>query len=332
MKSLYLDGVKQVSLQERDVPSIGEADILVRLESRGICGTDLNSYRTGMPTGFGHEMAGTVVEAGKDAKVAVGTRVFISNLAPQNLIGYEPENPIAYFGGFAEYIGVRNAELGNGVYELPEGMSFSEGALVEPFCVAMSGVRKANITPESKVVIFGAGIIGMLAFEYLKSQGVKDVVIADIAEPRLAKAAEAGAIAFNSGKGDLRTFLMETFGAGFSPLGEVPNVNVWIDAAGVGALVSSAVDMAAYLSEVVVLAVHHKPAELNLLSVMYNNMAIHGSLMYAPEDTERAIKIISADHSIATTMISHEIPFEQAVDAFATADDASASLKVMMVR
>lgn len=331
MKCLFVDGVKKVSLRECEIAELHDEDVLIRLKARGICGTDLNSYRSGQAMGFGHEMSGIVEKAGKNSKVREGARVFVINLAAMDLVSYAPDAYYSYMGGFAEYIVVRNAEIGRNLFEIPDDMSYAQGALAEPFSVAMSGVRKANINENSKVVIFGAGIIGMLAFEYLKTQNVKNVVIADINEIRLQKAKDAGAIVCNSSKDDLKTFLTNTFGQGFSPLGPVPDVNVYIDAAGVGALVSQAVDMSVYCGEVVIIAGHRKPAEINLSSVMNNNLTIHGSLMFSMTDIADAISLIHENPYIAKEIISHEIPFEEAEKAFAIADDADQSLKVMMV-
>lgn len=331
MKCLFVDGVKQVSLRECDIPQLGDKDILVKIEARGICGTDLNSYRTGHAMGFGHEMSGTITEKGKDSPLKIGTHVFVSNLSAMNLASYAPDRYFSYMGGFAEYIVVRNAEEGRDVYTLPEGMSFAEGALVEPFCVSMSGVKKAVLGPDSKVVIIGAGIIGMLALEYLKKIGVKEVVVADINEKRLAKAEAAGAIPFNSRNGGLNEFLTERFGRAYSQTGAANGADVYIDAAGVASLLSDVVNTAKYGAQIIVLAVHHRPVEVNMMSVMYNNIQIKGSVMFSPRDISEAIDILSKDHSIKERIVSHEIPFDDAVEAFRTADDADMSLKVMMV-
>lgn len=331
MKCLFINGVKSVVTEERPVPEIGEKDVLIKLEARGICGTDLTSYRYGMPNGFGHEMAGVVAQAGAESNFKVGDRVFVSNMS-QNLVGYSPETGYSYMGGFAEYIKVKNPVANVDLYPVPDGMSYSEAALVEPFCVGMSGVKKGVYTPESKIVIFGAGIIGMCAFEYLKSQGVKNVVVADINPNRLEKAEKAGAIIFNTADGNMKEFLTEKFGLNFSmTLGMVPDVDVYIDAAGVGALINEAMGMIKSGAQITILAVHHKPVELDMVSLMYNNVGVKGSCMFSHEDILEAIEILSKDHSIAERLVSHEIPFENAEEAFKIADNADISLKVMIV-
>lgn len=331
MKCLFIDGVKKVSLQEREVSEIGPRDVLVKLEARGICGTDLSSYRSGFAMGFGHEMAGVVYKVGCESDFVVGTKVFISNLS-QNLVSYAPESGYAYMGGFADYILVKNAVVDVDLYPVPESMSFSQIALIEPFCVSMSGVKKYPVNKDSKVVIFGAGIIGMCAFEYLKSQGVQNTVVVDINESRLLRAKKAGAIPFNSKEGNLKDFLSEIYGINYSMLvGPVPDVDVYIDAAGVGSLLNEALNMIKIGGQITILAVYHKAPEINMTSVMYNSVKINGSCMFTPQDILEAIEIFQKNPCIAQHIISHEIPFEEAQRGFEIADNPSECLKVMLV-
>lgn len=331
MKCLFVEGKKRVVLKEGNLPELGSQDVLVKLEARGICGTDLSSYRTGFSNGFGHEIGGYVAKVGDKSEFKVGTKVFVSNLS-QNLVGYAPELGYAYLGGFADYILVKNAEENKDLYRVPEGMTYSEIALIEPFCVGMGGVKKYNITSDSKVVIFGAGIIGMCAFEYLKSQGVNKVVIVDINEHRLKTAETAGAVPFNSKEGNMKEFLTEVFGSAFSMLaGMVPDVDVYIDAAGVPTLTNNALDMIKMGGQITVLAIYHSLAELNMTSVMYNSAKIVGSCMFNHHDILEAIDIISQNSSIKETLVSHEISFEKAVEGFEIADNPNLCLKVMLV-
>ncbi len=283
MKCLFLDGKEVVSVQEREIATLGANDVLVKLESRGICGTDLNSYRTGVAMGFGHEMGGYVAKAGEKSSFKVGTRVFISNLSP-NLVSYAPESGYAYMGGFADYILVKEAKENVDLYPVSEKMSYSQIALIEPFCVGMSGAKKYAFKPESKVVILGAGIIGMCAFEYLKSQGVQKIAVVDINEARLKRVQEAGGIALHSQKENLQEALGTLFGQAYS-----------------------------------------------MATLMYNNIKVSGSCMFSHEDILEAIEILQSHPEIAKRLISHEISLEEAKEGFQIANDASKSLKVMLV-
>lgn len=333
MKCLLIDGVKKVELKDRPIPEVGDDDVLVKLEARGICGTDLNSYRTGVPNGFGHEMGGYVYKKGKNVDIELNKKVFVSNLAAMDLVSYQPDESFSYMGGFAEYILVRNCQENKNIYVVSDQMEYSEIALIEPFCVAMSGVKKSIYQKNSHVVILGAGIIGMCCFEYLKHNGVENIVMVDINEHRLNIAKQNGALVCNTSLMNLDSFLTEQFGSAFSMTkGLVPDVDVYIDCAGVGKLTNQCLNMAKTASQFVILAVHHEPMLVDMMSVMYNNIKLTGSCMFSHEDILEAIDIISKDSSIANAIISHKIAFQEAKKAFEVADNPNESLKVMLVQ
>lgn len=291
----------------------------------------MNSYRTGFASGFGHEMAGVIEKVGKDCDFAIGMKVFVSNLS-RNLVSYAPEVPHAYMGGFADYILVKNAVEQRELYLIPDEMEFAEAALVEPFCVGMAGVKKYPVTAESKVVILGAGIIGMCAFAYLKSHGVKDIVVVDVNAHRLALAEKAGAISFHSQKGDLKDFLTGTFGSSFSMLaGMVPDVDLYIDAAGSVSLMNTILDIIKIGGQITVLAAYHDLAAINMASFMYNSVKMVGSCMFTHEDILEAIEVLSENKTIADVFITHRIPFSDAVEGFCVANDPDQCLKVMLI-
>lgn len=332
MKCLFVDGKCKVSIQDREIPEVGENDALIKIESRGICGTDLNSYRTGVAMGFGHEMGGYVYKKGKNVNIKEGTKVFVNNLNAMSLVSYAPDPYFSYMGGFADYILVKDAVENINLFTVPDNMSYSQTALIEPFCVSMSGVKKIKAKENAKIVILGAGIIGMGCYQYLKNTGHKDVVIVDINENRLEKVKEAGAIPFNSQKGNFQDFLKETFGESFSATaGIVPDVDAYIDCAGVESLLNQCLDIAKAYSQIIILAAYKKLVSIQLGAVMNNIISIDGSCMFTNDDILEAIDLISNHSSISKEMITHEVPFENASQAFEIANDANISLKVMMV-
>lgn len=333
MKCLLLEGVKKVVFKEYSVPEVGNDDVLVKIEARGICGTDLNSYRTGCPNGFGHEISGYVYQKGKNVNIELNQKVFVSNLTPMDLVSYEQDEHFSYMGGFAEYILVKNYKENVNLYIVPETMKYTEIALIEPFCVGMSGVKKYKYHKDSHVVILGAGIIGMCCFCYLKSKGVDNIVMVDINEHRLNIAKERGAIICNTNKTPLDQFLNDHFGNNYSMTkGQVPDVDVYIDCAGFGNLTNQCIEMAKMKAQIVVLAVHHKPMLVNMESIMYNSLSIEGSCMFTHDDILEAIEIISKHPNISKTLISHEIDFDNAIKGFEIADNPNISLKVMLVK
>ncbi len=330
MKCLFLDGVKKVSVQECPVPEVSEEDVLVRIQSRGICGTDLASYRSGVPGGFGHEMAGVVARAGARTEFKEGDRVFISNLS-RNLVGYAADKPGAYIGAFAEYIKVCHPQKDVDLYPLPDEMSFQEAALMEPFSVAMSGVKKVPMNKNAHVAVLGGGIIGLCAYEYLKAKGIGPVVLADIVPFRLARAAQEGAAAVNTKEQDLKAALQKQFGTAFSmTMPDAPDVDLYLDAAGVGPLLGQVVDMLKYNAAIVVLAIHRKPAELNMQALVYNNAQIHGSVMFSGEDLKESRGLLATHHDITKALVTHCFPLSEGPQAFETADQADTAMKVMI--
>jgi len=167
--------------QTIDVPEpvIGPNDVLVRMRACGICGSDA-FYITigGIPprqgcTPLGHEPAGEVVAVGADVSgVAVGDHVVINPMAaPSGIIG----NGGAH-GALADCLLVENAERGVSLEVIPDDIPWEVAALNEPMAVARHGVNRCRPEPGDKVVVFGAGPIGLGAVLAFKSLGVSHVV------------------------------------------------------------------------------------------------------------------------------------------------------------
>lgn len=211
---------------ERPVP--GPKDALVRVRACGICGTDtFFLHLGGMPTGadgstraipLGHEPAGEVVEVGAEVTgLAVGNRVVVNpQAAPTGIIGCGGE-----LGGMDEYLLVENAKVGTSVAVLPDDMPFDVAALNEPMAVARHAVNRSGARPTDKVVVFGAGPIGLGAAIWLKLRGVEHVTVVDIIPERLETALSVGADAVvDSAVEDLTGRLKELHGEAANALGQ----------------------------------------------------------------------------------------------------------------
>lgn len=103
-------------------------------------------------------------------------------------------------GAFSQYIQIRNAKLDYNLFELPENVSYDEASIIEPFSVDMHGVNVGKAKKDDKVVIYGAGMIGLCTLSACISKGIKDIVVVDVNEWRLKKAEEMGTIPFNAKK------------------------------------------------------------------------------------------------------------------------------------
>lgn len=210
MKVAVLERVKKISIEDRETPRPKDDEVLVKIKSVGVCGSDIHYYNEGRigsfvvekPLILGHECAGEVVEVGPRVKsLKVGDRVALEpgipcrmcnfcktgryNLCPDVVFMATP--PID--GAFAEYI-VHPEDF---AFKLPENISYDEGALIEPLSVGVYATERAKVKPGDTVLIFGAGPIGLVTLQAVKAYGVLDVTVVDINDFRLSKAKELGA-------------------------------------------------------------------------------------------------------------------------------------------
>jgi L-iditol 2-dehydrogenase len=195
MKAAVLRGVHDLRLEELDDPRPTDNDVLIRVKAAGVCGTDVHMWEGTNTEGTfpfipGHEWAGQVVEVGKDVKTfAAGDRVVAEvpikchvcanckdgldpNMCPDfELYGFSWEYP----GGMAEYTLAREERL----FKIPDNVSYEEGALVEPLSVAYHGVwgSGGGVAPHDRVVIFGAGPIGLFALLTCKAAGAAIITV-----------------------------------------------------------------------------------------------------------------------------------------------------------
>jgi len=173
----------------------------------GICGSDAMFIAIGgLPprqgqTPLGHEPAGEVVEVGSDVvAISVGDHVVVNPMAaPSGIIGNG-----GALGALADYLLVEDAVRGKTLEVIPDHIPFEVAALNEPMAVARHGVNRTRPKPSDKVVVFGAGPIGLGATIGYKSFGVEHVVVVDLIPARLDKALKVGADAvINSAEEDV---------------------------------------------------------------------------------------------------------------------------------
>lgn len=207
MKAVVFYRPGDIRFEEVATPAPGPGEVLVRIGSALTCGTDLKTYRRGHPVMikktpalFGHEWAGTVEAVGEGVdSVRGGDRVVGANSAPchscfpcrmgrVNLC----EDLQFLNGAYAEYIRVPARIVRQNLLPLPEHLSFTEAALVEPLACALHGIERSGVRLGQTLCIFGAGPMGLLLTQLAKRQGVR-VIMVGKGQFRLTKAAEAGA-------------------------------------------------------------------------------------------------------------------------------------------
>ncbi|MBR7832920.1 zinc-binding dehydrogenase [Actinospica durhamensis] len=334
MRMVMVTGVDQVSFVEEAEPVCGPRDILVKVKACGICGSDsFYAHVGGIPprqghTPLGHEAAGIVTEVGADvAGLRVGDHVVVNPLGdPQGRIGNGGPT-----GALTDLLRISDAKLGVSVAVIPADLPFEVAALNEPMAVAYHGVNRTEPKPGDKVVVFGAGPIGLGAVIGYKSKGVGHVVVVDIIASRLDKALLVGADAvIDSSKEDVAARLLELHGPGADAVGK-PRVgtDVYFDAAGVPAVLETALACAKHLATIGVVAVHKKPVPVDFGAVLAAEVTIVTAMGY-PDEIFQVTESIIADRDEYAHIISHRFPFDDALEALETAATPGAADKVVV--
>ena len=314
-------------------PTVGPADVLVRIRACGICGTDalfismggIPGHDGGMP--LGHEPAGEIVEVGSNvAGIAVGDHVVINPMAaPGGIIGNGGAS-----GALSEYLLIENAVRGTSIQVVPDHIPFEVAALNEPMAVARHGVNRCQPKPSDKVLVFGAGPIGLGATIAFKSLGVSHVVVADLIPARLEKSLAVGADAvINSAEEDAAKRLLELHGAGESMFPGKAGTDIYFDAAGAPAVITTALTAAKLGSRLGVVAVYKEPVSVDFVNIMSNEITIVGSMGY-PDEIFEVTKDLIANWEKYAVIVSHTIPFDDVVQALKTASTPGAADKVVV--
>ncbi|MEJ3749196.1 zinc-binding dehydrogenase [Actinomycetes bacterium KLBMP 9797] len=338
MKAIQVGAPGAVDVIEIERPTPGPKDVLLRMRACGICGTDVDHVRRGgvpfgpggqlVPVNIGHEPAGEVAEVGAEVSgLAVGDRVVVNPMASRTgLMGNgEP------YGAMSEYLLVENAVVGKSLAIIPDAVPFDVAALNEPMAVARHCVNRSGATPTDKVIVFGAGPIGLGATIWLKLRGVQHVVVADVVPERLALATEVGADAvIDSSREDVAARLTELHGAATNALGQPrPATDIYIDAAGVTAVVNTALGAGKWGAKLVMVAVQKKPAPIDLSVMLRSEMTLVASMGYPTEIFEVTPEI--ADHwERFAKLISHRVPLSDAKRAFELVMTPGAADKVIL--
>ena len=210
MRAAVLKRQDEMALETVAVPRLDPDQVLVKVAAVGVCGSDVHYYEHGRigdyvvdhPLILGHALSGRIAAVGSAvASDRIGKRVAVEpqrpcrtckqckagryNLCPD--IEFYATPPID--GAFAEYVTIQS----DFAYDIPDNVSDEAAALIEPLSVGLWACERAQIKPGSRVLIAGAGPIGIIAAQAARAFGATEIYISDIAEDRLAFALEHGA-------------------------------------------------------------------------------------------------------------------------------------------
>lgn len=297
MKAARWYKARDIRVEEVAEPEPGPGQVKIKVRQTGICGSDLHEYAAGpifvpvtaphpvsgevAPIIMGHEFSGEVAAVGAGVtKVAPGDPVVVEPILACGTCDaclhgkYNLCDSLGFHGlsggggGFATYTVVGE----RWVHKMPAGLSFEQGALVEPAAVALHAVRVSSLKAGGTAAVFGAGPIGLLLIEALKIAGASKIFVVEISESRRAKALELGAsVGIDPTTEDAAAKIRDLSGGG---------VNVAFEVTGVPAVLQQCIDATRYEGQTVIVSIWEKPASFQPNTVVLKERTLAGTIAY----------------------------------------------------
>ncbi|MEV7799585.1 L-idonate 5-dehydrogenase [Microbacterium foliorum] len=332
MKALAIHGKEDIRWEDREVPTPGEGEVRLRVNYVGICGSDLHYYFHGangeytiqQPLTPGHELSG-VVDLDPSGRLAPGTPVTVhpARYGPE-VPGLE-DRPHLRPGG--DYFGsaAANPHRQGGASEmliveeqmirvLPASLPLERAALAEPLAVAIHAVNLAGDITGKRVLVIGAGPIGLLVVAAAVKAGASVIGASDVREEPLERAKTLGAT-------EVSLVGRDTI--------ENESYDVVFECSGVGVALSSAVRAARRAGTIVQVGMlPNADIGVNLAPMLAKELTIRGAFRFSTE-IDDAVALL-AESDALDSVISHVLPASDAVQAFELARDSSASAKVLL--
>ncbi len=340
MKSALLAAPRTFEIAEQDRPEPAAGEALVRVRSVGVCGSDLHFFRGEfpLPAGFclGHEVSGAVEALGEGVTGfskgdAVALELFtVCRACPQcrsgnyHLCRHRKASGIDQPGGLREYMAVPAYDL----YKLPDGVDCELGALVEPLAVNVHGLKISGMQYGHRIVILGAGTIGLMGIAAAKAMGASHIAVSARHPHQRSMAQALGADAIYDATPEGAQQMARS--------GPAAGADVVVETVGGSAdTLAQALTLVAPGGRVCMLGVFTAPVQIHPLLLTLREATIIGSNCYnrsgPKSDYEIAIEIMRREGVTLRQMITHRFPLASVAEAYAAADDKkSGAIKVMI--
>ena len=326
MRALVLERMHELALRDIDLPlSVGPADVRIKIDTVGVCGSDVHYYTHGRigsfvveaPMVLGHEAAGTILEVGPAVtNLKVGDRVCmepgIPDLASRaSKLGLYNVDPSVVFWATPPVHGVLTPEVVHPAaftYRLPDNVSFAEAAMVEPFAVGLQAAVKAKIQPGDTAVVTGAGPIGIMAALAALAGGCSRVIVSDLMPEKLAI---AGRYASVSTVNVRERNLAEAVAAATDGWG----ADVVFEASGAPKAYDGIQGLLRPGGCLVLIGMPVEPVKLDVSAIAAKEIRIETVFRYA-NVFDRALAMIASGKVDLKPLISATFPFDDSVAAF----------------
>ena len=335
------------------MPEIGAGEVLVRIDTCGICGTDLKKIHTGShsaPRVFGHEMAGTIAQVGEGVRgFAVGDRVMAFHHIPCGHCFYCRKKTFAQCetykkvgttaglgeaagGGFGQYIRVMDWIVGDGItpaglIRVPDDIPFEQAAFIEPVNTCFKAIRLLELEPDDTVLVIGQGSIGVLLAALARQTGAT-VLTSDMYPERHAIAAQYGLDHPLDARGDVV--------AACKAMTEGRGADVALVAVGADALIATAMQAIRPGGRVMLFAsTQHGTAAFDPAAVCMDEKTLMGSYSASVEIQQEGIDLVFEGYRSGkldlTKLISHRFGLADAAEAIDLASHPKAdSMKIVL--
>jgi L-iditol 2-dehydrogenase len=344
MQAAVYRGVNDVRLETVPVPHIGPGEMLVRVHSCGVCGTDLKKISTGShsaPRIFGHETSGVVAALG-DGVTAYrpGDRVMVFHHIPcgecfyckhktfAQCTTYKKVGCTAGFeasgGGFAEYVGVMDWIVQHGTVRIPDDVSFEQACFVEPVNTCMKGIEALRLQPGETVLAIGQGPIGIILSVLARRAGAR-LITSDLYAERLRIGASFGLeLSIDASRVNVVDRIRE--------LSEGRGADAVILAVGGNSLIRTAMDSARPGGRVLLFAqTQHGEAVIDPAAICVDEKTLVGSYSASVDLQEESVRFVMNREMDLERLISHRFPLteiSQALDL--AAHPQPSSMKVLI--
>lgn len=330
-------------IEDRPKPTLSSPDdVLLEIKSVGICHSDVHYYVHGRignlvvekPLILGHECSAVVVDKGENVKhLEVGDRVVVEPAAPcrtcfyckrgrynicENLkfMGTPPTD-----GAFREYV-VWPSDF---VYRMPDEMTFEEGALIEPFSVALYSVRRGGIMPGDRIAILGAGTIGLMTLIAARECGASEIYITDVADFKLKVAKKLGAKAAINVKREDPVEVVLSLTDGRGP-------DIVFDAVGIEDTFNQALKMVRVGGKIVVIGLGFRELTSSpVINIPLKEVDVLGILRYS-NIFQEAIRLAYSKKLSLAELITHRIGFDELINGMELIAKGAENVIKVMVR
>jgi len=326
MKALVLEEYNKLVYREWPDPEIADNEVLIQVEAVGICGSDVHgmdgsSGRRKPPIVMGHEASGIIISTGKNVngwktsdRVTFDSTIYpledwytrkgLYNLSDNRMVLGVSPGDYRRHGAFAEYVNIPQHIL----YRIPEGVSFTQAAMVEPVAVAAHAVELTPVSWNDTAVVVGAGMIGLFVIQVLRSKGCGKIIAIDLEEEKLTLARDLGAdIVLNPLKEDITKEVLD--------LSEGRGADIAFEVVGITDTVQTAISCVRKGATVTLVGNLTPAVEIPIQAVVTKQIRLQGSCAICGE-YPAVLDMIAKQTINVDAILSAEAPLSEGADWF----------------